>query len=74
MIDAASEESKTQILYRKYDYFMTPNNSCQSTFLSVTPPPRFWGDLIFKNAGFLGGTCDFEKKVGVPPVPGGTYF
>ena len=38
------------------------------------PPPRFWGDLIFKNAGFLGGTCDFEKKVGGPLVPGDIYF
>ena len=55
MIDAASEESKTQILYRKYDYFMTPNNSCQSTFLSVTPPPTILGGPNFQKRRFSWG-------------------
>jgi N-acetylmuramic acid 6-phosphate (MurNAc-6-P) etherase len=35
-------------------------------------PPLFWGDLISIYSDFHGGTCDFGKKVGGPPISGGT--
>ena len=34
-------------------------------------PPLFWGDLIFENPDFRGGTCDFEKKWGDLCILGG---
>ena len=30
------------------------------------PPPWFWGDLIFQNTIFYGGTLIFERKLGGP--------
>ena len=39
--------------------------------VSLPPPPWFWGDLIFQEGGFHGGTCDSEKKVGDLCILGG---
>ena len=58
------------------DIFRGPHQSvaCWTwTCMVSSPPPWFWGDLIFQNAVFSGGTIIIRKKVGGPYTSGGTW-
>ena len=56
----------------------SPKNSEETTKCDlghgITPSPTILGNLILKNAGSHGGTCDLEKNVGGPPSSGETCY